>query len=758
MTRVVVAALDHRDRRRSLAAGWFGAAAVCLLLSTQAGAGGPAPRACAVTTLEAASRLVDASLACHVRALRQGSPVEGDCLERAQEKFAAAMGKAERKHACDAADEWIRARVETYASSVAGAVASGGTRPGQRCATAKLAATGDGAVARLTCHAKALRSDNPVDPRCLARAHDRFFHAVATAEGHGGCHTLDDAAALEAQTESFLADLVRPGTVQIMRDESRTSSAVIGPEGGTVSTSAADGATYALQIPAGAFASEQTISLTPVTQIVNLPLTEGLVAAVHFAPEGLQFSTPATLTVTVPPGADLTRVLGFVYDGDGDNVRLSLIERLGPVVTLQIAHFSGGGLTLVSLNNFAALLASLPPTLPPGQAAHLTEVAASFEQDAPGLCATTPLCEQVKQHAQQLAESSLASNLGQVCALGQSHVANGEAFLAEQTILPMLNLIAGLQVLGANPTFDCVTAVLAGTITVAGTQAVANPTESLLELLLTLAADAQLVGLPQGFGALFDWQKAALTTVLTQGTQLCQSDPAIGEGILERSCVFTDSQLAGLDLLMPFKDALEQCGLVVEPAVVTTLTAGQQQQFSATLYGQPVTPTAWSVDPPSLGTITADGTFTAGNTGGTGQVRATASIPPPNQKCSSQAISFPGKIATATVTIADVAVSVSPSIVTTAPGTQVQFTATVTGATNTAVSWSATGGSITQTGLFTAGATPGSVTITATSIEDPAESGTATVTVAGAPVVQVSSRSAKVSFSLHLHAGPVRAG
>lgn len=91
-----------------------------------------------------------------------------------------------------------------------------------------------------------------------------------------------------------------------------------------------------------------------------------------------------------------------------------------------------------------------------------------------------------------------------------------------------------------------------------------------------------------------------------------------------------------------------------------------------------------------------------------------------------------------------IVVTVSPSSVTTlwpnlglageATQTQ-QFTATVTGTTNTSVTWSVAGGSangtIDQTGLYTApAATPaGSVTVTATTATSPAESGNATVTI-----------------------------
>jgi hypothetical protein len=84
---------------------------------------------------------------------------------------------------------------------------------------------------------------------------------------------------------------------------------------------------------------------------------------------------------------------------------------------------------------------------------------------------------------------------------------------------------------------------------------------------------------------------------------------------------------------------------------------------------------------------------------------------------------------------ADVTVSVQPGGATLAPGGTRQFGASVLGAENVAVTWTATGGTITATGLFTAGATPGTFTVRATSVADPRAFGEATVTVAAADVL-----------------------
>src|SRR5262249_26997174 len=84
---------------------------------------------------------------------------------------------------------------------------------------------------------------------------------------------------------------------------------------------------------------------------------------------------------------------------------------------------------------------------------------------------------------------------------------------------------------------------------------------------------------------------------------------------------------------------------------------------------------------------------------------------------------------TVVVTVAAVSVSVSPASATLLTGGTQQFTATVTNAANTSVTWTATGGTVTSAGLFTAGQTSGSFQVKATSVQDSAQSGTSVVTI-----------------------------
>ena len=74
--------------------------------------------------------------------------------------------------------------------------------------------------------------------------------------------------------------------------------------------------------------------------------------------------------------------------------------------------------------------------------------------------------------------------------------------------------------------------------------------------------------------------------------------------------------------------------------------------------------------------------------------------------------------------------SISPAKASVAAGTSSQFTALVTGSTDT-ITWSATGGSVTSTGLYTAPATSGTYTVRASCTSNPNIGASATVSVSG---------------------------
>ena len=156
----------------------------------------------------------------------------------------------------------------------------------------------------------------------------------------------------------------------------------------------------------------------------------------------------------------------------------------------------------------------------------------------------------------------------------------------------------------------------------------------------------------------------------------------------------------------------------------------QSTTFTATVSNTGNTEVTWTLS--GAGTLDTSGDYTApdnlpSNT--TATVTAT-----------SQADTAVSASATVTITSNQV-VSVSPSSRTLQAGKQQQFTATVTGSSkDTSVTWSATSGSITSSGLFTAPSpapSSGTVTVTAASKAAPSATSTASVKVQSGPVTPV---------------------
>ena len=159
----------------------------------------------------------------------------------------------------------------------------------------------------------------------------------------------------------------------------------------------------------------------------------------------------------------------------------------------------------------------------------------------------------------------------------------------------------------------------------------------------------------------------------------------------------------------------------------STIVAGGTSQCAATVqgagnYSNAVT---WSA---TSGTISTNGLFTAPAAAATVTITAT----------STQDTSISGK-ASITVqppapTITSVQVTCDPTVVSAGSTSQCNAAVQGTGDYNPAVTWSASAGTITSAGLFTAPAVAASATITATSVQDATQSGQVVITVQSAAV------------------------
>ena len=190
--------------------------------------------------------------------------------------------------------------------------------------------------------------------------------------------------------------------------------------------------------------------------------------------------------------------------------------------------------------------------------------------------------------------------------------------------------------------------------------------------------------------------------------------------------------------------------VAVTPAAVQVVT-GAQQQFTATVKNSTNTAVTWSVSGSCSGA--ACGTITSG-----GLYKAPAAVPNPALvvvTATSAADSTRSGTASVTI-IPPVGVTISPTTANVAVGGNQQFLATVSGSSNTAVTWSVSGsgctgaacGKITSSGFYTAPATvpsPANITVTVKSAADPTKFNTATVTIIRTVSVSISPTSTLVA-------------
>lgn len=167
----------------------------------------------------------------------------------------------------------------------------------------------------------------------------------------------------------------------------------------------------------------------------------------------------------------------------------------------------------------------------------------------------------------------------------------------------------------------------------------------------------------------------------------------------------------------------------VSPATATVKRLGQLQ-LQATVTRTSNTAVTWRVQESGGGTVSNTGLYIAPNVEGTYHVIAT-SVADPKQK------------ATATITVSgepEVSISIAPTTVTIPRSSTQQFQVTVTGTSNTGVTWSvqeAGGGTVSDTGLYSSPNTDGTYHVVATSVADTTKTATATVTVSGVPNVTI---------------------
>src|ERR1051326_8589917 len=192
------------------------AAGPLLLIAPVATLAATAAQKCAATKQKAAGKKAAGKLKCWMKAVKKGSPVDMECLFKAEFKFSKTYDKLDAKGGWQTTNDkgMIETKVDGFVDDVvsdltgspAGALLT--TQAARDCAARKLKATGKKAYSRLKCHAKATRKGTTVDPFCLTKAGDKFSAAWDKAEAKGGCATLNDKMTIETKVDAFVTGVV----------------------------------------------------------------------------------------------------------------------------------------------------------------------------------------------------------------------------------------------------------------------------------------------------------------------------------------------------------------------------------------------------------------------------------------------------------------------------------------------------------------------------------------------------------------------
>ncbi|MGZ4293907.1 MAG: hypothetical protein ACXVRM_06665 [Solirubrobacteraceae bacterium] len=132
-----------------------------------------------------------------------------------------------------------------------------------------------------------------------------------------------------------------PRSVTVATDAGHAASLLTtASDGGTLTATGADGSTYALTVPAGALASDETITLTPVSALTGLR-AGAPAAGAQISPDGLALLKPATLTITPAHPVPVADQIGYFWHATGRESGLYPPDPDPKSFTLTLNHFSG---------------------------------------------------------------------------------------------------------------------------------------------------------------------------------------------------------------------------------------------------------------------------------------------------------------------------------------------------------------------------------------------------------------------------------
>lgn len=142
---------------------------------------------------------------------------------------------------------------------------------------------------------------------------------------------------------------VNPGTepipVSLTLDQGHAASAEIGPDGGTLSATSADGTRFTLEVPPNALVETVQVSMIPITKMEGIPWGSDTVDAVQLEPDGQTFYSYVNLTIQPLVDLPANQVIPVGASGPGHDLYMPIIDPKSTALVLELDHFSSAGAT-----------------------------------------------------------------------------------------------------------------------------------------------------------------------------------------------------------------------------------------------------------------------------------------------------------------------------------------------------------------------------------------------------------------------------
>ena len=152
--------------------------------------------------------------------------------------------------------------------------------------------------------------------------------------------------ALPAVTSTIAPEKPEPrtlaeSTIDVTLEDRPAVTAIIGAEGGSLSTVDANGNEFTLVIPQGALLYEEEISMTPLASAEGEVIGDTFLAGVRLEPNGLHFFELVSLKITGPTIEE--GAVAFTAQEDGQAFHLIPSKSVEGSLTLTTSHFSDPG-------------------------------------------------------------------------------------------------------------------------------------------------------------------------------------------------------------------------------------------------------------------------------------------------------------------------------------------------------------------------------------------------------------------------------